>query len=241
MHDDYLVIPTLELPTEDGEPLESDWHRAEINLLIESLRQHWQGRTDYFVGGNMFVYFDLDQAQRREYRGPDFFVVRNVDGSYTRKAWVVWKEGGRYPDLIVELLSPSTAQVDLMTKKDLYERTFHTSEYFCYDPEREAVLGWRLGSGGYVALAPNEQGWLWSEQLGLWLGQWGGGYLGEEATWLRFYTSEGALVEITAEVERHRAETERRRAEVERQRAERAEAELERLRARLRELGLDPD
>ena len=30
-----VTLPTLELPTEDGIPLESPWHRAEINLLID--------------------------------------------------------------------------------------------------------------------------------------------------------------------------------------------------------------
>lgn len=57
-----LVAPDIPLPprveelvTEDEEPLESRGHRAEINLLIGSLKYHWQGRTDFYAGWNMFI------------------------------------------------------------------------------------------------------------------------------------------------------------------------------------------
>lgn len=232
-----LLIPALELVTEDGEPLESNWHRAEINLLIETLQRHWHGRTDFYAGGNMFVYYSTEQVRRRDYRGPDFFVVLNVDGSYPRKAWVVWEEDGRYPDVIVELMSPTTGREDLTTKLGLYEQTFRTPDYFCYDPDEQQLLGWHRNGDHYVELEPNEHGWLWSARLGLWLGQWEGHYLNEDALWLRFYTSQGELL-LT---EHEGAETERRRAEAERERAERAERRLAELQARLRALGVDPD
>ena len=241
--------PTVdELVTEDGEPLESEWHRAEINLLVDSLRQHWRERSDFYAGGNMFVYYSVEQARRRNYRGPDFFVVLNVDGSYLRKAWVVWEEEGRYPDIIVELLSPSTANADLTTKKSLYERVFRTGDYYCYNPDTRQLLGWTLSGSQYQELTPNERGWLWCGQLGLWLGAWEGEYLESGDVWLRFFDPDGNLVLTLeeaalqqAEDERQRAEAERQQAEVERQRAERAETELARLRARLRELGVNPD
>jgi Uma2 family endonuclease len=207
-----------------------------MNLLIETLKGHWQGRQDYYVGGNMFIYYTLAQARNPKYRGPDFYVVLNVDGSYAREAWFVWEEGGRYPDVIVELLSPSTATEDLTTKKDLYERTFRTPEYYCYDPNRRELCGWRLVKARYKAIRANERGWLWSERLRLWLGLWEGRHQGEENVWLRFYTAEGELIptfEGRAEQERQRAEQERQRAEQERQRAEqeRKRAEQERKRA----------
>ncbi|MCS6859454.1 MAG: Uma2 family endonuclease [Abditibacteriales bacterium] len=223
-----------ELPSEDGEPLETSWHRSEINLLIESLRVHWQGRTDFYVGGNMFIYFSLEQVRRLFYRGPDFFVVLDVDGTRQRESWVVWEEGGKYPDVIVELLSPSTAREDRTTKKDLYEQTFRTPNYFCYDPDTQTLEGWRLRCQKYEPLEPNERGWLWSDQLGLWLGLWQGTYLNEENTWLRFYDTQGVLVPTFGEAAQQRAEQERQRAEQERQRArqERQRARQERQRAR---------
>ncbi|MFQ6041281.1 MAG: Uma2 family endonuclease [Candidatus Poribacteria bacterium] len=235
-----ITVPAVELPTEDGEPLESSWHRSEINLLIESIKMHLRGRQDYYAGGNMFIYFSLQQARRPSYRGPDFFVALNVDGSYPRDAWVVWLEDGKYPDVIVELLSPSTAREDLTTKRELYQRIFRTPEYFCYDPDSHILRGWRLINSEYDSIKPNERGWLWSKRLSLWLGLWNGRYLEEDDTWLRFYTKDGELVptfgefeQQQAEQERQRAEQEHQRAEQERQRAERAEAELARLRERL--------
>ena len=233
-----IPVPAVELPTEDGEPLESSWHRSEINLLIESIRMHFRGREDYYAGGNMFIYFTLQQARRPFYRGPDFFVTLGVDGSYSRGAWVVWLEGGKYPDVIVELLSPSTAHEDLTTKKELYESIFRTPEYFCYDPDAHLLRGWRLVNSEYEEVKPNEQGWLWSQQLGLWLGLWNGRYLEEEETWLRFYTKNGELVPTFGEFEQKRAEQERQRTEQERQRAERAEAELAHLLERLQKQGI---
>jgi len=211
-----ITLPAMELPTEDGEPLESSWHRAEINLLIETIGVHWRNRQDFYAGGNLFVYYSLEQVRSREYRGPDFFVVLGVDGSYARKAWVIWEEGGKYPAVIIELLSPSTAHEDLTTKKDLYEQVFRTPEYFCYDPDTSVLRGWRLVNMTYQALKPSAHGWLWSEELGVWLGFWEGRYLNSDDTWLRFYDEQGVLVPTEGELEAQRAEREsqgRRQAE----------------------------
>ena len=73
---------------EAGIPMESDWHRAAMSLLIEILAYFWRGRQDFYVGGNMFIYFDPDQVKKRNFRGPDFFVVKGVtDSQRWREAW----------------------------------------------------------------------------------------------------------------------------------------------------------
>ncbi len=221
-----------ELPTEDGIPMESPWHRAEINLLIDSLDQHWRGRTDYYCGGNMFIYFSLQQIRSQDYRGPDFFVVKNVEGTRPRGSWVIWEEDGRYPDLIIELLSPSTAHQDKTTKKHLYENVFHTPEYFWCDPDSQELFGWHLNDGQYEELAPDEHGRLWSKVLQLWLGSWEGEYLGHKALWLRYFDDDGKLIATSAEAEAARATVASARAKTEAARAEaeaaRAEAEAAR-------------
>lgn len=242
--------PDLALPIEDGIPMDSPWHRSQINLLIELTQQHWQDRTDYYTGGNMFVYYSLEQAEavieevradvvpppdKRAYRGPDFFVVTDVDGTKPRDTWVVWEEGGRYPDLIVELLSSSTAHVDKTVKKRLYEQTFRTPEYFWYDPESGELVGWHLTNGGYEPCTANEEGRLWSSVLGLWVGTWQGTFQAQDREWVRFFDEDGSLVPTAAESAQQRAEAaEQELAEV-RRRAETAEAELARLRERLAE------
>ncbi|MFN7202542.1 MAG: Uma2 family endonuclease, partial [Aphanizomenon sp.] len=153
--------PPADLIFDDGEPLESNRHRIAMNILIRSLQQLWSDRNDYFTGGNMFIYYSSNQIRNRDFRGPDFFAVLNVDGSNPRQGWVVWEENGRYPDVIVELMSRSTAGIDKGIKKDLYEQTFHTSDYFVYDPfDVNSLQGWHLDhEQQYQPLTANENGW----------------------------------------------------------------------------------
>ena len=249
------ILPQVELIEEDGEPLESAWHRLAMTLLIEVVTHFLRHRQDFYVGGNMFLYFSTQQARNRDFRGPDFFLVNGgVRRSPPRRYWAVWNEGGRYPDVVVELLSPTTASEDRTTKKDVYERVFRTAEYYCYDPDTRTLEGWRLARGSYEPIAPDEHGRLWCEELGLWLGTWEGVYLEERQVWLRFFDAacepvptpaEAALLQGDIEKERadeanrmaeegwRRADEERVRAEDERRRAdeEATRAQKERSRA----------
>jgi Uma2 family endonuclease len=250
----------FELVLDDGEPLETDWHTVEFPLLrkLILLAMEEQARTDFFVGANIFVYYSVQQArevweeetQAREkhaFRGPDVFWVGGVEPNWNRQAWIAWEEGGRLPDVIVELLSPSTAEKDRTEKKDLYAQVFRTSEYFLYDPETRQLEGFRLTGRSYQPIRPNPQGWLWSEKLGAFLGLWHGSVDQREGAWVRLFRRDGTLVPTPeeqaeaerqrAEAERQRADTERQRADTERQRADEAEAELVRLRALLAERG----
>lgn len=43
--------PPTNLIDNDGVPLESDWHRLEMTLLLDTVRQHMGERRDYFAGG----------------------------------------------------------------------------------------------------------------------------------------------------------------------------------------------
>lgn len=51
------------------------------------------------------------------------------------------------PDLVVEILSPSTSMMDFVRKKDIYER-HGVPEYWIVDPESEEVAVLTLGEGG---------------------------------------------------------------------------------------------
>jgi Uma2 family endonuclease len=228
------------LPAEDGIPLESYWHRLAMGLLIETLSWHWRGRSDVFIGGNMFIYFSRQQVRNRDYRGPDFFCVKEVVGGRDRPYWAVWDEGGRYPNVIVELMSPSTRDEDLVTKKDLYERVFRTPDYFCYDPASQRFYGWRLNGGlRYQPLQPNEHGRLWSEELGLWLGTWHGEYLRQTYLYPRWYDAEGVMVPTYGEGEQRRADQAEERAGQAEKRADQAETQLQRLKLWLAQQGLN--
>jgi Uma2 family endonuclease len=201
-------MPPTDLIFDDGEPLETNRHRNAMNVLINSINQAFASRNDFFAGGNMFIYYSSAQARNRDFRGPDFFVVLNIDGSYPRQGWVVWEENGRYPDVIVELMSPSTAQIDTGAKKELYEQVFRTRDYFVFNPfDPDSLQGWSLNAAArYQPLTPNEQGWLWSETLGLWLGTWSGTIIREPAVWLRFYDEAGNLVLLPEEAAQQQLE-----------------------------------
>jgi Uma2 family endonuclease len=232
--------PPQDLIESDGEPLESHWHADEINLLLDVVNCHFQGREDYYAGGNMFIYFNREQARNLDYRGPDFFFVNGgVKRTPMRRYWAIWDEGGRSPDVVVELLSQTTKQGDLTIKKDIYEKTLKTHEYFAYDPDSRELLGWRLGKT-YAPIEPDVRGWLWSEQLGLWLGFWQGFYLGYDLLWLRFFDADGRVVPTFAETARQKADAAeqqlsiaRQQADAEKQRADALAAELAQLRAQM--------
>ena len=138
--------------------------------------------------------------------------------------------------MIIELLSDSTANVDRGLKKQLYQNQFRTAEYFWFSPETNEFEGFRLVGSEYEAIALEEKGWRWSQELSLYLG------IGEGR--LRYFNQHGELIPTRSEAalqECQQAETERQQAETERQRAEKAEAKAAILTQRLRDLGIDPD
>lgn len=228
---------------ESDEPeMESSIHYMQLLLLVTCLEWLWRDRSDFFIGANLTIYFSRQQLRNRDFRGPDFFLVKPTE-RHPRKSWVVWEEEGKYPNLIIELLSTSTASVDRTVKKELYQNRFRTPEYFWFDPETLELAGFRLIGNQYEDIIENDRGWRWSEELGL--------YLGVEAEQLRYFTVEGVKVptpQEAAQMEQQRAQLEQQRAQMEQQRAQMAELQLgrereraEKLAEQLRSLGVDPD
>ncbi|NEP15891.1 MAG: Uma2 family endonuclease [Leptolyngbya sp. SIO4C1] len=212
----------------DEPPLETDLHLRQMLLLLSSLEWLWQDRQDFFASGNLTIYFSPKQIKSQDFRGPDFFVVLNTERR-TRKSWVVWEEEGKYPNLIVEILSDSTAKADRETKKQIYQDTFRTPEYFWFDPDSLEFAGFVLMAGQYEPISPSEVGYLWSRQLNL--------YLGVYETKLRFFTAEGDLVPLPEEA----AKAAQQQAAQAQQQAAQAQQQAARLAERLRALGVDPD
>ncbi|QLE55905.1 Uma2 family endonuclease [Nostoc sp. TCL26-01] len=215
-----VIFPPGDLYS-DEPPLETELHLRQIILLLQCLEWLWKDRQDFYAAGNLTIYYSPRQLKSEFFRGPDFFVVLRTERK-TRKSWVVWEEDGKYPNVILEILSDSTAKTDRGLKKEIYQDTFRTPDYFWFDPFTQEFAGFHLLDGEYQPLEANEQGHLWSQQLGL--------YLGIHEGLLRYFTPEKKLVptpEETAETETERAEAETRKAE--------------RLAAKLRELNIDPD
>ena len=222
-----IIIPPWDLWS-DEPPLESDLHRDQIELLLACLKWWWRERTDYYASGNLTIYFSPEQITTQDFRGPDFFVVLGTENR-PRKSWVLWAEQGKYPNVIIELLSDSTAKVDKGVKKKLYQETFRTPEYFWFHPDTLEFKGFRLMGGQYQPLEPTAEGWLWSQQLEL--------FLGVRSSKLRFFSPDKQLVPTPEE----RAQAAQQQAEAERKKRELAQQQVEELMARLKELGVEPD
>ncbi|MBD2487946.1 Uma2 family endonuclease [Aulosira sp. FACHB-615] len=203
---DIQIPPTqAELPYDDGVPMESARHKAQMDLLIDALIPWLEQRDDGFVGGNMFVYYSLAQVRNKDFKGPDFFVVLGVPKG-ERRSWVVWEEG-KAPDLVIELLSDSTAIADKNEKKLIYQNQMRVPEYFWYDPfHPDDLAGFSNEKGVYQPIETNAQNQLVSQFLGLALQLWQGNYKGIDAIWLRWASLAGELLPTPEEKERQRAE-----------------------------------
>jgi Uma2 family endonuclease len=229
-------------PLSNEPEMEGVFHVLTFFYLMSSLRWFWREKKNWFAIGNLSVFYPeysrrsgRTVRKKLSFRGPDFFVVLGVDPNLPRNSWVVEREG-KYPDVIVEILSKSTAKKDRGEKKTIYERIFKTHEYFLFDPETHTVEGFRLVNARYRSITPDAQGRLWSERLDLAFGMHG--------EHLRFFTPDGALVPLPDEaataalMERESA---RLRAHSAEQENDRLSQQNFRLAAKLRSLGLDPD
>lgn len=226
-----ITIPPSEdeLPCDDGVPMETERHRLQMELLLNTLSP-WLGDKGY-AGGNMFLYYSAAQIKHNDFIGPDVFVALDVPRR-ERKSWVSWQEG-KTPDVVIELLSESTARYDKTTKKSLYESVLKVSEYFWFDPfNPEDRAGFRLNGNHYQPLDNP----LICQTLGLQLVLWQGRYGYADATWLRWASLEGELLPLAAEREAIRANLEAARADTEAAARRTAELELEQLRAELARL-----
>lgn len=218
------ILNEIEYPDGDGLPMaESDAARDYLIYGTESLKLHFQHRSDVYVSGNLFVYYE--RGNPKAVVAPDVFVVFGVEDKQ-RLSYKVWEENDTLPSFILEITSKSTRSEDQGTKKGLYAY-LGVQEYFQYDPTSDylspSLQGLRLVDGNYFPIPPRENEpslILFSEVLGLELRRLQDGSF-------RFYNPEtgerlGSLREI---------ETSRQ--------AEREKSE--KMAERLRQLGVNPD
>lgn len=182
----------------------------------------------------MFVYFSELQTRGNDFRGPDTFVVLGTDKTKERLSWMAWEEGGKLPDVVIEILSESTEHVDRGEKMRIYERVWRTGHYFLYDPFTHALEGYVLNAGRYERLTPDARGDLLVSSMELSVGV----RLGDADTrWLRWIDAGEVHPYFASEIEaplRARMDAETARADAETARADAAEARLAELERRTR-------
>jgi Uma2 family endonuclease len=218
-------------PDSDGKPLgETPLHVLNLFYLRDPLDTWFADDPNTFVAANMFVYYV--EGDPHKHVSPDVFVVRGVPKlpAPPRRSYKVWQEGGKVPDVAIELTSASTRKEDVTDKMALYERKLGVREYFLFDPYAEyldpPLQGYRLRKGKYERIHPVE-GRLPSEVLGL--------HLEVVGELLRLYDPKGKkLLPIPPEIRQawHEAEAARAREEQERQEAEAARKREEKARKR---------
>jgi Uma2 family endonuclease len=253
-----IFLPTQDtLPCDDGVPMETQRHKLQMDMLIDTLLPWLEQRENGYVGGNMFIYFSSAQVRNQDFKGPDFFAVLGVPKN-ERKSWVVWEEG-KAPDVVIELLSESTIKEDKTEKKQIYQDRLRVPEYFWYDPfDSKDLAGFALKNGIYEAIALDDRERLISHQLDLALVRWQGLYKGVEAVWLRWETPEGVLLltpqeladraqqkaqqaQQEAQQAQHEAQQAQQEAQQAQHEAQQAQQKADRLAAKLREMGIDPE
>lgn len=169
-------IATLDWPAEDlfdseeqDEPLAGQDHVDTIDSLSYPLRGRLSG-PDCYVAAELRVHRDPNNL--RDYREPDILVALGV-ADRVRPRYDLWGES-KAPDLVIEVLSPSSVDnKDLTDKRDWYRRE-GVQEYVVLDPSGDfapepRLQAWRLGDrpdgSADVHRSSNGEQPLWSELI----------------------------------------------------------------------------
>lgn len=216
----------------DEPELETDFHRDQIDMLLRLMKWYWRNTGNVYCSGNTTVYYDENQLTTRNFRGPDIFVVMGVDPR-PRKSWMIWKEGGKYPNVVFELLSKSTAKVDRTTKKTLYQDVWRLPNYFWFHPETKEFQGFKLVNTQYQPIQANALGHLWSDQMEA--------FVGIHKGMLRLFSRSGALILLEEEDAQEQVRQAQEQAQQAQEQAQQAVQKSELLAQKLRELGVDPN
>jgi Uma2 family endonuclease len=115
-------------------------HQAISTRLVIGLGRHIvEDGLGLLLHAPADVYFDEENAYQ-----PDILLVSE------ERVDTLVKEDGVYgaPDLVIEILSPSTGYYDLKSKFQVYEK-HGVREYFIVDPKDDEVIGYRNQGGTF--------------------------------------------------------------------------------------------
>ncbi len=178
---------------------------------------------EVFRSSNTFICYDPTNLNVRV--GPDFYAAFGVDALAIkeRKIYLPW-EVGKPPDFVLEVASESTAQQDMIAKRQIYAR-IGIPEYWRFDPTGgdfygQPLAGDRLVNNTYepVELTDEPDGILkgYSPILRLslcWLDEMLKFYNHETHTYLRnLVQTQAALTQAEARINELTEELERRQS-----------------------------
>ena len=166
----------LRLPSEGDEPTpKTSRQPLAIAECAESLRLHWLGRQDVFVGSDQFLYWDRGYNPETDSANPPpsphVYVAFGV-ANRLRESYVAWEEG-KPPDLVLQVVPPWSRRQDERGLPPLYAK-IGVPEFFIHDPDGKLeppLAGFALQGGAYQPLPtePLAQGveGIRSRRLGL--------------------------------------------------------------------------
>ena len=153
-----LSIPTyaeqeIIYPDTDGLPLPDSLEQEPFFIEILATLKAFLESMDVLVSGNTLIYYVEGDPSFSV--APDCYIVLGIGRAALlelHRTFRVW-EAGKFPDFVLEIGSPSTADNDLGPKRDLYAR-LGALEYWRYDPTGgehygEPLVGEYLVDGEY--------------------------------------------------------------------------------------------
>jgi Uma2 family endonuclease len=166
-----LTLEDVLHPQEGDFHVLTDEHNDDCAYLKYALRKHLAGKamvlSDHRIawdkaglkphGADIAVIFGV---RKRKRLGATFYVA-------TERA---------RPRLIIEVTSPGTRRNDVVTKVDQYYeagvRLYVIVDVRYRHGRRTQVqlIGYRHGPSGYEKMELDERGWLWLEEVGVWIG-----------------------------------------------------------------------
>ncbi len=132
----YQLIEGELIMTPSPKIIHQEISKILVLKLVEYAEKRNKGKI-YFAPCDVYL-DDYNVVQ------PDIFFVSNA-----RRHIITEDNIKGAPDLIVEILSPSSAYYDLIAKKELYEK-FGVKEYWIVDPMRHWIELYSLQNGKYA-------------------------------------------------------------------------------------------
>jgi Uma2 family endonuclease len=207
-------------PDSDGMPMaDNTLQYAWIVTIMGNLDALFAANPNVFVAGDNLVYPVKGDNTIRQ--APDVYVAFGRPKGH-RGSYRVWEEGGIFPQVVFEVLSPGNRAGEMKKKRQFY-RTYGAEEYYVIDPVDGIAEGW-VRDGDEFREVDEMNGFV-SPRLGI-----------------RFDTAGEQLV--IAHPDGRPFQTFQQivdRAIGAEQSAERQKQEIERLRALLRAANIDPD
>ena len=207
-------------------------HQDQTSLWYHALKRRLPAAT---VCADVFLHYR--KGDRKAVLGPDLLVALGVPPWADRPTYKLWEDP--VPELVIEMLSESTAENDVGWKRETYAH-LGVCEYWLFDPLgfklAKPLAGHRLRAGRYQAIRADVAGRLRSRVLGLDLHVRDGELrfrdpaTGEDLRTYEESEDERAMERNRADAAERGRAAEKGRADAEKSRADAAERELAQLR-----------